>query len=68
MTEYITASIVAGSGLLAQVIARIRCIFRPGVGCVSGCTDRPLEHDADPEIVLQKVDLHGTEVVVISKN
>ncbi len=71
MPEYVTASIVAGSGLLAQIIAIIRCIIRPDENtgacrCVSGCTEHQLEHGDEHEVYLQKVDLHGREVLVVS--
>ena len=66
MPEYVTAAIVAGSSLVAQGIARVRCIFRPGVGCVSGCTEFALEHGEDHEVDIQKVDLHGRQVIIVT--
>ncbi len=68
MPEYVTAAIVASSSLLASAIARIRCICRPGQApCFqSACSDQPLEHADDHEVDLQKVDLYGREVLVVS--
>ena len=64
--EYVTAGIVAGSALVTQCIARVRCIYRKENGIVSGCTDSKLEHTDEHEIDCQKYDLHGHEVLVVS--
>ncbi len=64
MPAYVTACIVAGSDLMAQAIARVRCIFRPGVGCVSGCTEHQLEKDEEHDVDCQKFDLHGRDVLI----
>ena len=43
MPDYVTAAIVAGSGIAAQIIARLRFVVRPNeqgrCECISGCTD-----------------------------
>ncbi len=66
MPDYVAALIVAGSGLLAQVIARFRCIHRREAGCVSGCTEHGLQHNDDNEIDCHKYELHGRDVLVLS--
>ncbi len=66
MPEYVTASIVAFSGLASQVIARIRCLWRPETGCISGCTEHSIQKEPEHEITCQKFDLHGQEVLVLS--
>ena len=70
MPEHVTASIVAGSGLLAQIIARIRCVTKPDEEghcfIASGCTEHQLL--ASHELDVQKFDLHGAEVIVMTKS
>ena len=70
MPGYVTAAIVAGSGIAAQVIARLRFVLRPDEDgkcqLISGCTDHPIDGSDAHEIDVQRFDLHGTEVLIVA--
>ena len=63
------AVIVAGTSIFSLIISRVRCILRPGqTPCFqSGCSDTPLEHRDDSEIVVHKQCVGGHEVLVIAQ-
>ncbi len=64
----VTVYVVAISSLLSLMIARLRCILRPGqTPCFqSGCSDQPLESHDNSEIVVYKHALGGHEVLVVA--
>ncbi len=66
MTE--TALIVAASSIISLIVARVRCILRPGQSpCIqSGCSDQPLESHDNSEITVFKHALGGHEVLVVA--
>ena len=70
MPEYITPSIIAASSLCAQLIARIRCVTRPDetgrCQMISGCTDHRIDGTDENEIIVQRYDLHGRDVLVMT--
>ncbi len=70
MPEHVTAAIVAGSGIAAQIIARLRFVLRPDEDgkCqfISGCTDHRIDGTDDHEVDVQRFDLHGKDVLIMS--
>ena len=70
MPEYVTAAIVAGSGIAAQIIARVWFVVRPDENgkCIwsSGCTDHRIDGTDDHEVDVQRFDLHGKDVLIMS--
>ena len=70
MLEYVPAAIVAGSGIAAQIVARVRFVLRPDeegkCQFISGCTDHRIDGTDDHEVDVQRFDLHGKGVLILS--
>ena len=64
INEALVGSLATGGmALVAQVIAKLKCMVRNGQ-CVSGCMDRGID---EPELTLEVVEINGVQLLYAAK-